>query len=180
MDSKEFVKQLKSIAPNEQTLYEEGLSKEEVNNLLSSYNLKIIDDNQVVNDPLLDLIYRFNVSNFDIGMVHLKNREEVIETDNFIVFGNFDRDEMAIDKINDEVVVIDYESLSEKLWYCSKNTNSFMEAILLAGKLNNEKCFNDEIYNNKELISIKAQEIANVAGGAKYLPFYQMILGIED
>ncbi|MEK6153608.1 hypothetical protein WIW50_10130 [Flavobacteriaceae bacterium 3-367] len=179
MTSSEFVDNLKLIAPSEKSLVEQGLKKDFIENYLDGYNLKMINSETVTDDPLLDLIYKYDISNLDIGMIRFENRDDIMDTGRFILFGSYDADVVAIDKITNEVVVLDWEEESRIMGKCSKDTETFLSALLKVAEFNEKMSSNDNLLNDQDAIKNKAREIASTAGGENYIDFYLNILGYE-
>ena len=65
---------------------------------LNSFKTKQVRFETLTDNPILDLIYKYDVTNLDIGMIRFQNSEEIFETDKFIIFGKFDSDILAIEK----------------------------------------------------------------------------------
>ncbi len=179
MNAFEFIEGLKQIAPKEDFLKKEGLDAFEIEKFIKRYYLKEHDGTSRYLNPIIDLVKRYKVENFDIGMVHLNSDQKIEETEDYLVFGAFDADHMAIDKRTDEIVVLSREEGNEVLWYCSKTASLFLKSLLLSGKFNELKAADENLYENQEAIHKKAEEIAVVAGGEKYLKFYFAILGYD-
>lgn len=179
MKSSEFVNQLKEIAPSKSLLKERGFDKGFIKIYLKSYNLKKRHDETVTVDPLLDLIYRYDVGGFDIGMVHLEKSKNVLDVERYIVFGSYDADILVIDKVTDEVVVLDWDDESHVLMKCSKNSDTFLQALLEVATFNKNMLLDEDLSSNQEIIKSKASEISKIAGGDNYLGFYLNILGYE-
>ncbi len=179
MNSSEFVQQLKSLTPAKEKLLGLGYEEEDFQDLLNSYNLKKVKEDTVTTDSLLDLIYKYDVSSFDIGMIRFNQPEDVLDTDKYIVFGVADAFTMAIDKITNEVVELDWADTDYVIVRCSKDTDSFLEALLLVEEFDLQKLFNEDLAEDQPAIMAKAKEIAEVAGGDKYLNFYLESLGYE-
>ncbi len=179
MNSSEFVKRLKNLTPPKEKMLVLGYEEEDFQDLINSYDLKKVKEDTVTIDPLLDLIYKYDVSSFDISMIHLNEEEDVLDTDKYIVFGREDADHMAIDKITNEVVVLDWGDPDYVIVRCSKDTDSFLEALLLVEEFNQQKLFNESLLEDQPAIMAQAKEIAEVAGGEKYLSFYLNSLGYE-
>ena len=179
MNSSEFVQRLKEIAPSEEKLRTIETDEKFIEEYLNSYNLKKIKGDTVTNDPLLDLIYKYDVSSFDISMIVLNEDDDVLDTDQYIIFGNEDSATMAIDKVTNEVVVLDSEEPDYIISKCSKDTASFLESLLLVEEFNQQMFFDEGLAEDQSAIRNKAKEIAEVAGGERYLSFYLEILGYE-
>lgn len=179
MNSSKFVQRLKEIAPSKEKLRTIEDDEEFIEEYLTGYNLKKTKDDTVTNDPLLDLIYKYDVSSFDISMIGLNEENDVLDTDKYIIFGNEDSATMAIDKVTNEVVVLDSEEPDYVISKCSKDTASFLESLLLVAEFNQQMFFDEGLAEDQSAIMAKAKEIAEVAGGEKYLNFYLNSLGYE-
>ncbi len=179
MTSSEFVERLKALAPDEKDIFEIEPDKEFVEQYLSSYSLKRINDDTVSNDPLLDLIYKYDISPLDISMIGFNNKEDVLETDKYIFFGKEEANALVINKITNEVILLNSEDPDYIISKCSKDTDSFLEALLLVEEFNQQMFFDEDLVEDQIAIMAKAKEIAEIAGGEKYLNFHLNSLGYE-
>lgn len=179
MTSSEFVYQLKQIAPSESLLIEREFDEEFSKTYLRGYNLKKKHDKTVTSDPLLDLIYKYDVRDFDVGMIHLENSKNVLDAERYIVFGSYDADTLVIDKVTDEIVVLESEDESNVLIKCSKNSDTFLQAVLQVAIFNQKMLLDENLSSDQGIIRLKALEISEIAGGEDYEEFYLNIIGYE-
>ncbi|MBC6999642.1 hypothetical protein [Cytophaga sp. FL35] len=177
MTSIEFADKLKSLAPSKESLSRLGVDDEFIKHYLNSYNLKRIKNEIAHIDPILNLINNHDVSNFDIGMINLNSADDVFETEKNIIVGSYDADMLAIDKITDEIVILDWENPDYVISRCSKDSETFLYAILEVAKINKEMFFDEGLSENQQAIKEKSMEIAGIAGDERYLNFYLTILG---
>ncbi len=177
MESHEFVEKLGALAPTRQSLSAMELDEEFLDEYLDSYTLEKKEVSDFHPDPILNLILNYDVSNFDVGLIRLNSAGEVQETDRYIIFGNLDADLLGIDKVNENIVMLDWESPEFVMDICAKNSGSFLEAILEVASFNHDMFTNDELGNNQLAIFNKSKEVSLIAGSEEYLSFYLNTFG---
>lgn len=176
---KKFIENIKTI-PLEKSKYEEiGLDSNFISTIIENYNLTKINDEHYP-DEIIEFIVNYNPANLEIGTIRFFGSEQLIENDDYTIFGMFDSDSLAIDKSNKEIVVLDSNNENDSvLWYVSANQTKFMYSIIIAGKHLEQSVF-DEKLNTQSLISSTAKICSDKAGGKKYLNFYLVLLGSCD
>jgi len=179
MNQNEFVKELLTISFEDSAYMNAGLDKKFIKSNRNRYiaiKRKIPGKfNTDFNDPIISLMQEYDVKNIEIGMINF-GKEPVISSD-FIVFGTFELDRLAISIITKEIVMLP-ESLDEIGMYCAMNGQKFLESAIFIGKFLEKRGIDDSLFDDEDANSLIAEQCAELAGGSKYLNFYRMMLGI--
>jgi hypothetical protein len=178
LQTDDFVKELKSIAPEDNNLKELGFDDDFIKIYLKTYELKKRSEESLTNNPLLDLIYRYNIDDLNISFMSLNKVEDVIDVPKFIIFGSLDSDLLAIKKESNEIVVLDWGQ-DDIIAYASKDSSSFLKCLLKLANFNKKMFFDEKLSENQELIFEEAKKITDEAGGEKYFHFFLNALGYE-
>lgn len=179
MNQNEFVKQLLTL-PFEDSVYKDGglddeFIKKNKNRYIALKRKIPYNSNTAFNDPIISFIQEYDAKNVEIGMINFG--KEIVNSSNFIVFGTFELDRLAISIITKEIVMLP-ESSDEIGMYCAMNGQKFLECVVFIGKFLEKRGIDDNLYDDENANSLIAEQCAELAGGNKYLNFYRMMLGI--
>lgn len=178
MTAEEFVTALRKIPIEVDLLRTRGLTDDDIKLLKGSYQAtwknKAIDVASTEN-PILELVLNYDCSQLRIGMIEFY--ETIKETEDSIFFGQFEIDELAINRISNEIVLFEL-GLDHIICYCASNGSNFLDAILIAAEFLNKRGVNKKMYNDEQLNIQMAEECGEAAGGEKYYGFYRMMFGV--
>ena len=92
--------------------------------------------------------------------------------------GKVEVDHLVVNKVTNEVEVLDFDNLQNKLWSCAANASKFLDALIFCASFSKQCMFDDDLWENNDIILKTALEISEVAGGEEvYEEFYKMLLG---
>lgn len=129
----------------------------------------------MVNDPIENLIKSYNLTNVEIGMVRFN--QKVSRKQDYLLFGKFEVDDIAISHITKEVVLLEGGTI-HILSYCAANSNAFLAALLSMAAFLEKRAIDDGLFEDELAQKHFAIKCADVAGGEKYINFYGLMLGV--
>lgn len=178
MNHQEFIEQLAGIPLPDEAYRQAGLSSRDIKNIRKNYiPLSKKETNKKdapSDDAIISLMASYDMSKVSIGMVEFNKK---IEYDgDFIVFGKFEVDRMAINCATREVLVLD-ETTDKIMWRCAHSGSTFLEALIYIGKFLEKRSVDDNLYDDEKANIKIAKTCSEIAGGAKYLQFFKMMLG---
>lgn len=178
MNHLEFIEQLAGIPLPDAAYKQVGLSSKDIKNIKKNYiplNKKDTNEKYVPSDnAIVTLMTAYDMSKVAIGMVEFNKK---IEYDGeLIIFGNFEVDRMAINYVTREVLVLD-ETTDKIMWRCAHSDGAFLEALIYIGKFLEKRGVDDNLYEDEKANIKIAKTCSEIAGGAKYLNFFKMMLG---
>lgn len=174
MNAKEFVKNYIETKIPESELVKLGFSNSFVNNLNKCY---IVPEKQVyinTDNELSNLIYNFDVSNIEIGLIRFNNILK--DNEKFIFIGKIEIDEIILNKKTLEIEVYEFGT-THVLWSCAKNASTFLESLIMCNTFFNNRIIDDRLWENMQETSKVIQSCTSIVGGTKYADFYKMLLG---
>lgn len=177
MLAEEFVEELKKIPIEIETLKAQGVSGNYIQNLMQSYQLKKKAKSIYSGNPVLELVENYDASHLGIGMINFY--ETIEEEEDYVFFGKFEIDELAIHKNLGTVVMLESES-EQVIYKCAANGSNFLDAIVVAAAFLEKRANDDSLYENQKLTCQIAEECAEIAGGKECQDFYKMMLGCEE
>lgn len=175
MEAKEFVEQLRDITIEVDLLKKQGVSDQFIADRQKSYRATFNGKYYITDHPVVDLIENFDCSNIEIGMINFE--EKVEENLDYIFFGKFEIDDLAIDKATGCVVMLE-AGLDHVLYECAKSDSDFLNAIFNVAAFLERRSVEEGLYENEELNIEMAEEFGDIAGGSAYYDFYKMMLGV--
>jgi len=174
MDAQKFAKELIQLAPPAEKLAEKGISPESIERAQKSYlciEKKGLDRQD---DPVLDLITRYDLSSVEIGMVRFTDTP--IVQDGSMCIGEFEVDPILMDITSGEIYVVDLAARNHIMWWCAKNGESFLDALIIAER-HLSRCGYDYTFAGDQAAAFEvASNCAEAAGGRKYLDFYKVLV----
>jgi hypothetical protein len=174
MDAQKFANELRQLAPPAEKLAENGISQEEIERTLKSYlciEKKGLDRQD---NPVLDLITRYDLSSVEIGMVRFT--DTLIVQGGSMCIGEFEVDPILMDITSGEIYIVDWAARNHIMWWCAKNGDSFLDALILAER-HLSRCGYDYTFADDQTAACEvASNCAEAAGGRKYLDFYKVLV----
>lgn len=178
MNHLQFIEQLAGIPLPDEAYKQVGLSSKYIKDIKKNYiplNKKVTNKKDVPPDnAILSLMAAYDMSKVSIGMVEFNKKIE--HDDDLIIFGKFEVDRMAIDRVTGEVLVLD-ETSDKIMWRCAQNGGAFLEALIYIGKFLEKRVVDDNLYEDEKANLKIAKTCSEIAGGVKYLKFFKMMLG---
>jgi len=174
MNAREFVNDYINTKIPEGELVKLGLSDSFVNNLNKCY---IVPEKRIyvnTGNELSNLIYNFDVSNIEIGLIRFNN--VLKDNDNFIFIGKIEIDDIILNKETFEIEVYEFGT-KHFLWSCAKNASTFLESLIICNTFFNNRIIDDGLWENMQETSKVIKDCTNIVGGTKYSDFYKMLLG---
>jgi hypothetical protein len=179
MNSSEFVSSLAESAPSPHDLLSAGLSLSEAQEFRRSFIAyeHPLHPRQKSDDPLIELVTKYDLSNVAIGMVSFSalNADRHGST-----VGRVEADHLLISCANNEVLVCDIAHSGHILWRCAKDSSAFLSALAVAAQ-HLGRCAWDVTYAenpaNTRAVATRCKELA---GGSDYASFWMMLLRAES
>lgn len=178
MNAVEFINKLSTLAISVPRLIETGYSSEYAEALYKAFYPTKTTKKSLSADSIFQLIEEYDIE--CIGLIsRIKFNKEVTETGNHFLIGWMGEDLIAIDKKNNEVVILAYWDIDLVCYYCSQTTDKFLEAFLIHGigslGMKFEKEEDQWAYNKS-----KAKEASIAAGGIRYLEFWMNLYPADN
>jgi len=174
MDAQIFADELRQLAPPAEKLAEKGISSEGIEREQKSYLCVEKKGLERQDDPILDLITRYDLSSVEIGMVRFV--DEAVQQDGSIYIGEFEVDPILMDITSKEIYVVDRDAHNHIMSWCARNGDSFLDALIIAER-RLSRCGIDYALSNDQVAACEiASDCAKVAGGTKYLNFYKTLV----
>lgn len=160
MTAKLFVKEINTILDQNKNL--EDLSP-------NKFRIKPRKHQTAFKDELSYLINNYVMEEIEIGMFTFLESYSVMN--DYLIFGKYEMDLLAIDRITREIVLIDHDQTDYVMMKCAKGSNEFIELLFFFSKLIIKQLFNFQtnIPNKKRLYEI--------SGGEAYKSFVDYIFG---
>lgn len=172
MDADVFATRLAACAPR----IEEGLCPEEqriAESFLEEFLCKKRRgmDTPRHDDPVIDLVLRYDVSKVQIGLVSF--RSTVVGTFGKLWFGGAAADPLVLDPASLRVQLLDHAALPYVICECANTGGQFLDALIAGLELQpGADPFDDEF---PEAPSLSLQ-CARIAGNEEFWPFYRDVL----
>lgn len=134
MDADNFVIQLQELTPSLSYLRKYGYVEEVVQELRESYFIKqrypILEFHN--DDPLMDLISKYDTSSFEIGILSLDSGNYSLPTKfHKILIGFVEADMLVFNIKSKEVEVLDYSQHDRIIFKCAASGEQFLNAMLV-------------------------------------------------
>lgn len=190
MNALEFSERLLSFKPDE-ILLRSTCSNEYIEYLLSSYNLKKVT-NFPENDPVIDIVKNYDVSTFSVFTLYFL--KEIVQCEEYIFFGEDEADYLAINQNSENIELINHdifdlygskmfegEKKDASMLKCAKNSDHFLDALMLAVKFSKE--VNENTGGFRGVSDNVRKELCEsaiiAAGGDSYRVFWEVVFGID-
>jgi hypothetical protein len=172
MNVEDFVNKMNNIRLEFSDLDNATYSKEFLKKTIEGFTFYRKQKQYTLTNPLERLISEFDCSKVEIGFITFD--DEVTEDSNFSYVGKHEADELAINKTTEEVELREF-GRNHTLCVCAKNSSLFLEAILVFAQYASKFPF-EEDKNSCQI----ALECSQIAGGEKYLTYFQLLMGCEN
>ncbi|MGA1805589.1 MULTISPECIES: hypothetical protein [Sphingobium] len=177
MDALSFKNALRNAKPAAEAFATIGLSKDEVIDISSSFEMfdrTMAQSNNLPDPTLRDLFARYDASNTEIGMVRFRDLPEPAQK-GFII-GDVEADYLTLETPSGELVVRDHADPDHLIWKCARNGASLLAALSIAGEYLGACMIIDQAGTAFQQEALK--DCVKVAGGRTYGRFYEMLLGV--
>lgn len=192
MGASEFVSRLVKLVHSSEYYINKGLSIEEANEMVEDEKKSLLlrpksPESPEIEDPIEDLICRYDTSELEIGMIYLGKKTSAchIPSDKVLV-GSIEADPLVINKKNGEIELLDHAQPDCVMAKCAASGGQFLEALLLLASFEPEYTdfYGDlpetQAKENNEAARKKAMECAKVAGVSTKSSIYEMLLGYDS
>lgn len=178
MEAKVFVEELRKLMPKTKALKSLGLEDTFINYFQNRFLCKPKKLNanynySIVTDEVESLVSQYDCSSIEIGMLNFILSPDYSE--DYIVVGQIEGDQVVINLITKEVEVRDGMSMDHVIWSCASNGSNFLTSLILSA----EYFVRVAILNNID-VEGKIQvldRVVQAAGGEKYRDFYITFIG---
>ena len=179
MNASEFLLVLSGCAPSIENLSRFGYPPGIVAEFHGSYFAKSrAGQEAIADDPLLDLVTRYDASSITIGMVKFSARP--FESEIGWIVGNDEAELILIERESGEVQVRE----TGKEWYvasrCAATSAKFLDSMALVACFSARCLVDPELDADNEGKRHRAAKCAALAGGEQYLAFYENALGVRN
>lgn len=177
MNIDNFVLKLRKLKPSRESFERLGYPPDLIEKRTMAYECLQLRSKKKsnVSNEILDLLYSYDCSNIEIGIVSFTNN--VQEEENFFIIGSAESDLLTLSKITLEVNVVDCQDLDWIIWPCASNGEFFLNAILLAAEFFSMRVDNPSLSDNHKFTHKYVLQCVDAAGGDKYEEFYKTLLG---
>jgi hypothetical protein len=179
MDAKTFVDAVGKLAPTLDELIRGGSSREGAVYFQRGFFAPPREPGKErsTGDPVLDLIANYDVSTLEIGRVTFL--QEVEYSPGKYVIGKEEADPLVMDPETGEIRLEELGTDGFVIATCAASGGQFLDALYRAQVHFRERSRDESVYNDNRKCHEAAEECARLAGGARYLGFYQTFLGCE-
>lgn len=175
MTANDFSMKFRLQAPKFEYLISVGLSDIGAQRDIEGYNCISKGTNFECGDELLNLIANFDLRKVQIGTIRLN---DTIQTDgDYYILGMEEADPLVMYKFNNEISVVDLADHQYVIHYCAENGDRFLDALIASREFIEKRASNPELELDSSTIRMKVEECAKIAGGEKYLSFYEYFIG---
>lgn len=174
MKAQEFVESLMRQTPSENRLRGLGFDDEFVARHRSNAQLHK-NGNDIFSDELLSLIGNFNADVIEIGQV--KFSSGITEDVDSYFIGHMESDHLTLSKITGEIQVFEHGTRSHVLYRCAINGAQFLDAMLIVDDFFNRCLFDDNLWENQDVLREVTLRCAELSGSENYHSFYADMLG---
>lgn len=178
MTAEEFVFALQKVRPSVSELIRQGLSKSiarELRNRHFFIRRRNPTRKTVYTDAVLELFRLWNPAKVQIGLIRFSSFP-MKETSGMLI-GAVEGDDLFIDEKKKEVFVEEYGAPGHILWYAAKDSSRLLDALIPLAQFLEDRGSEKFDFDDNNAAHRQALECAKLAGGRKYLDFYQMICG---
>jgi hypothetical protein len=178
MTEQEFIKRLKEVPFAADQYTHLGVSETFTARTIDGYNPKRKNSaqNAFSDDPLVQLVNDYDVTRTEIGMISFES--EVKESEDYYYVGRFETDFLCVAKVSKEVVILRFDDPSSVMYICAQNSGVFLEVMIFAAKYLEKRMI--EQLDNSHIDCSMAENCSELAGGARYLDFYKVLLGCQS
>ena len=164
MNADQFYKEIQSLKPTINDFNEDNL---EIADIVIRYlTIKPLSSpfEAMPNDPVLDLIGRYDVSSLCIQIFEFFNPDDVGENEKYIYFGNKEGSLLAIEKTTGQIAEMDPDE-EIIICYMAKDQSCFLDFLVALEKLNQQILFHGMTEEEKE---VELHKLLPILGGDEY------------
>jgi hypothetical protein len=172
MRAKEFVEKMDAVKFTLPDNAKEDYGDDFIDNLLNSYKFKPKSSDGAA-DSVLDLVNRFDGSGVEIGMLSFSKKTD--EDAAYFYFGNFEVDDMVIEKKSGQVLLKE-NGKNHILYACASSGSAFLDAVYAAASFLAAVPLGEDVSEQPDVCNVSAKCAAH-AGGEAYSAFYKMFIG---
>lgn len=179
MKANEFVIKLAEVSPSIQDYLNCDLPAAEAQRFYESYQCHKRETTQSLSktNELISLIDQWDTSNVEVGMVRLA--DAIIEYAQGLQVGVVEADPLVVCH-NNELLVYELNSCDHILWHVAKSGGDFLSALVVAAEFLGQRAIGKIDYLDFNTAKKIAKQCSDLAGGDKYLDFYNMLLCAEE
>jgi hypothetical protein len=125
-----FVETINSLTPSLELFEKAGYDKKTAIELIKALSISLNDNNNVNNNTLFDsFMTNINLSNFNIISLFFSKPYSL--DNNFIVFGSFEENALALNTKNGNIVVLNEYNNFELIHEIAANFNDFIKIVIV-------------------------------------------------
>jgi hypothetical protein len=176
-----FVRQLAAVAPDRERLATVGATAAEVALLQQSFVCiprPRLREAPIDVDEAVAFIEGWDASQVEIGMVRFSRRSSAVAVGTQI--GSLEGDPLVVTPDHGEVVVVEAGVPAHILWRAAENGGRLLDALFVAARFLAKRMVNEIDIDDLNAARVEADRCAAAAGGARYRPFYSMLLGADS
>jgi hypothetical protein len=173
MRAKEFVEKMNALKFTLPDNAKEDYEDDYIDNLLNSYKFKPKSSDGAAADSVLDLVNCFDGSGVEIGMLSFAKKTD--EDAAYFYFGNFEVDDMVIEKKSGQVLLKE-NGKNHILYACASSGSAFLDAVYAAASFLAAVPLGADVSEHPDVCNVSATCAAH-AGGEAYSAFYKMFIG---
>lgn len=175
----EFISDLNKLNINLELYKKKGYTSEEIEDFLFACNpiFKRAYPNNLLEDPILYFLYCYD-SNLDSITFFNVDYEFSLYNKNYYRIGDFDDMPICINIISHEVVMLNEHG--DINLFCCSDTSNFLNVILNAVPFYIDLDLIDDEINYMRYGKDLAKKCSELAGGDKYLPFYELMFCLDE
>lgn len=170
MNADQFYKEIKSLKPSFNYFNKDDIGIADI--IIRYLTIKPLSApyEAMPNDPILDLIGRYDVSTLCIQIFEFFDSDNVGENEKYIYFGNKECSPLAIEKATGQIVEMnpDEESI---ICYMARNQSCFLDFLVALETLNQQRMFHGMTDGERDE---ELRKLLPILGGDEY------VHGIED
>ncbi|MBP1857141.1 hypothetical protein [Rhizobium herbae] len=177
MDALAFKTALEQATPNLDALFKIGLSQKEAMDIIAGFEMRerLGQVNSRLPDTVLrDLFAQYDASNVELGMVRLCEVPEEVACGWMI--GKVETDYLFLDTLSGEIEVKDRADVANAIWKCAQDGACLLAALANAAKYLSACILEDQSGSHFQQQTLR--RCTTLAGGAPYVDFYRMLLGL--
>ena len=176
MQCTEFVSELKKKLPDLKKLKELNYTDGEIEDIKESYVLPTKDVS--INlypemGELGELMSKYEVSKLQVGMIEFFDKP--LKENDKLIIGKVEVDKLIYSKEDSIFYVTDGD---KELWKISDCPEKLLNALLNMKEYFSKVMIDEALYENYDVLESYAKKSAELAGGAQFINFYRMLLGI--
>lgn len=132
-------------------------------------------DRPIHDNPVLDLVLRYDMSTVRMGLVSFRNTIETISGK--LWFGKAEADRLVVDPGSSRIQLLDHAAPSYVICDCASSGAQFLDALIAGIEPGPE---NDPFEEDSPELPPVAIQCARAAGGEEFLSFYRDILAWRE